>query len=804
MILIIEFIGNWVQNLGNFNLLSDIYSEIPFKMKISHIFQEILNEDFKSQSAKFIKQGIDPEVVKNYVDKFKHIRDKKFKEMFDTDLDISVAPDKRNNIDSYTDFHDLEQLVDYVGGRRQGVSTFGSGNEQIEIDAKPVYKDENFEVYYADTPRACIKYKGKFPYSWCVARSDSSNMFYTYRFKPYEPAFYFVKNLKLAEKEFGVWNMTKNVFKGQFKYPYHFFVIQVPKNAKMDDLETQQYFVTSANNDGDKQLSWNEILGINPKLKVIRDVLVPKPFTPEEREKNERFKNGISDQEFAKLSYEDKRSYLDIYPTIARPITFRQLTNLPDDLLNLYVSFGIGLDDKQFEFIKPKKDILKRYTQISKKKLEEYLKRDGRERRQLKMNFTELIILSDEDIRSYLESLDQKEINAFVHTFGEDKLEFLQKHLPNKFTEEHKSIGNLLKLANNGNEEAYEKIKSMIPEDVDVTFYNGYITFDTSSYGSYLKKHMDSSVYELLEKLDYDTWNSNGYNYSYYDGDSDRLDEDYEYYLETFITNHNEFADQFKAYGLGWDKESLKDLLESYKKVDEIKGEIDSKYSEAKDEGEEKAWDKIRNSIKAIMYLDNDDTDLNLRIGPFIMALTKENIFSTDKQLFIDNLISLADEILEGYDVPTNYESVWEEISETGNNNMEIDNDSIYNSIEKEVDNALEELSSDDDSSDETNDGDSEEETKLVKLKSQIILLLNDTLKRLGQDPTSSRIENEIAIIEIDRKKFQLDGKVFIKFTDKQHGESREGYIPIKDIPSYFTNHKLFEQVNRIKKLIRY
>jgi len=783
----------------DFGFLSDIYSEIPFKMKISHIFQGLLNEDFKSQSIKFIKQGIEPEVVKSYIEKFKHIRDKKFKEMFDTDLNISVAPDKRNNIDSYTDFHDLEQLVDYVGGRRQGVSTFGSGgNEQIEVDAKPVYKDENFEVYYADTPRACIKYKGKFPYSWCVARSDSSNMFYTYRFKPYEPAFYFVKNLKLAEKEFGVWNMTKNVFQGKFKYPYHFFVIQVPKNAKMDDSSTQQYFVTSANNDGDKQLSWSEILGINPKLKLIRDVLVPKPFTPEEREKNERFKNGISDQEFAKLSYEDKRSYLDIYPTIARPITYRQLIQLPDDLLNLYVSFGIGLDDKQFEFIKPKKDILKRYSQISKKKLEEYLKRDGRDRRQLKMNFTELIVLSDEDIRSYLESLDQKEINTFVHTFGEDKLEFLQKHLPDKFTEEHKSIGNLLKLANDGNEEAYEKIKSMIPEDVDLTFYNGYITFDTSSYGSYLKNHMDSSVYELLEKLDYDTWNSYGYSYDYFDGDNEGLNDNYEYYLELFVTNHSEFANQFKMYGLGWNKESLKDLLESYKKDKEIKEEIEAKYSEAKTEGEDKVWNNIRNNVKAIMYL-NDDTDLNIRIGPFIMYLSKKNIFSVDKQDFIDNLILLADEILEGYHVPRNYDSVLDNISEDGHNNMEIDDNAIFNSIEKEVDNALDELSSDDD-----DDDDSEEETKLVKLKSQIILSLNDTLKQLGQDPTSSRIENDISIIEIDRQRFQLDGKVFIKFTDKTHGESREGYIPIKDIPSYFTNHKLFEQVSRIKKLMRY
>ena len=58
--------------------------------------------------------------------------------------------------------------------------------------------------------------------------------------------------------------------------------------------------------------------------------------------------------------------------------------------------------------------VLKRYTQISKRKLEEYLKSSTYDRRRLRMAYTELIVLSDEEIKSYLETLDKKELNRFI------------------------------------------------------------------------------------------------------------------------------------------------------------------------------------------------------------------------------------------------------------------------------------------------------------------------------------------------------------------------------------------------------
>jgi hypothetical protein len=769
-------------------------------MKLGNIYNQILAEDFKSQTKRYLDQGIDSDIVKSYIEKFKHIRDKKYKEMFDTNLNISVDPKRRNDIDAYSDFHELEQLVDYVSGQRQGISGIGKSDakETIEVTGEPIFKDANIELFYADNPRACIKYKGKFPYSWCVARSDSSNMFYTYRFKPYEPAFYFVKNLPATEKEFGIWNMAKNVFKGQFKNKYHFFVIQVPKNVNMEDLDSEQYIVSSANNDGDTQMSWKQILKINPKLAPLHKLLEPKPFTPEEREKHQKFKNGIGDKEFEKLSYEDKRSYLDIYPTIARPITLRQLQALPDDLLNLYVSFGIGLDDEQFAFIKPKKEVLKRYAQISKRKFDEYMNRDSYDRRQLKMYYSELVLLSDSDIKTYLESLSSSAINDFVHTNGEDKLELLEKHLPDKFGDEYQSIKKLVIAAKNDDEAAIEKLQSMLPEGVTFSFRTNNIIFDTSDYGAYIKDNLDDDKLSYFNNLD-DRAHGYGSSYDYFDGDDEALTDTYKHYIETIIQNNPTLGNEVKSVGLGWDVDTIVDLLE--KSEDDIKQKISEDYGEARDASEEKEWNEIRTKVRSIVYLDWEDVEVNL--SAFLMFIPNHEFFSTDRQTFIDNVIYLLENILSGYDVPESYEEAWERVSEAGYNFNLGNENSITEAIEEAIEEALAFQDSDEEDDDSEEDY-SGENNRTIKLKSQIVKLLNDTLSSLGQDAFAKTIENELVKIDIDRTKFHMDGKVYIKMTNKKSGEEHEGYVFIKDIPTYFTNHKLFEQLIKMKHLMRY
>jgi len=326
---------------------------------------------FETQKAKYIAQGIQEAIVDDYLKWFDKIRKMKPGEV--NNVALPHIKDKFD-ISQYNDFHDLEQIVDYVRGQTKvrGDAHF----EDVQFDAKPVAKNGPIEVYYAGSKHACVHYKGDNPYSWCVARSDSNNMYNTYRYKENEPAFYFVKNTDRTKKEFEYQN-TKPKNPGEavaWQDPYHFFVIQVDKWANTKNEEQKQYYVTSANNDGDRQMSWSEIVAIEPGLAGMQKYFQPKPLTEKERADYNRFARGVSDQEFAKLTYEEKEKYLDIYVGGDRILTTNQFKDLPYDLKNKYIGFGVGLTDEQFELIKNDRPLMKRYKQITERKAEEELK----------------------------------------------------------------------------------------------------------------------------------------------------------------------------------------------------------------------------------------------------------------------------------------------------------------------------------------------------------------------------------------------------------------------------------------------
>lgn len=773
-------------------------------MKLTNIYQELLNEDFKSQTKKFISQGFDPEIVKSYIDKFKHIRDKKYKELFDVDVKVDVPSNKRNDIDSYKNFHDLEIVVDYVGGKRPVSSAISKPTNDIDVSGEAVYRDKNVEVFYADNPRACIKYKGSFPYSWCVARSDSSNMFYTYRFKPYEPAFYFVKDIPATKDEFKVWNLGKSVFSGQFQNKYHFFVIQVPKNVDLNNLTKEQYIVTSAQNDGDTQMSWNDILAINPNLAPIHDVLEPKPFTEEERKQHERFKNGINDNEFKKLSYEEKRNYLDIYPTIARPITNFQLMQLPDDLLNLYVSFGIGLDDEGFAYIKDKPAILKRYTQISKRKFDEYMKEGQRHRSQLNPVYTEVMMLSDDDIKTFLHSLTGKEINRFIAVNGLDKFELLEKHLGDKAVpEDFKRDKDLLIRASNGDEEAMDELLIRLPEPLEFDIHRGYVSLDFSRVPSGLST-LDSSVTDFMEQstdAGYWVWDDE----NYFEGWEEGLEETITNFLEKILEEDEDLFNQIKSVGIVTKTTTgeAADDLYSYIKEDKdilnkIEEEVKDKYSTASYNAKYKKADEICDKIEDIIEYRKYEEDILVSLDALILFIRGHEFFTTDLTDFIDNVNAMMEGVLDIYDLPDNYDSMREEVDD---HNMVVDEEGIKSSITELLIEHIEEGLY----NDEDEEGDQEDDEAVVKKRQQLVIsYLTDTLKNMGQDPYASMIENDIVRIDIDRRKFKINGQVYVKMSDKQNGKFHEGYIFIKDLPTYFTNYKLFEQVNKIKTIINY
>ena len=778
-------------------------------MKLSHIFKDLLNEDFKSQTQKFISQNYEPEIVRNYIEKFKHIRDGKYREALSPDLNIGVPVEKRFDIDAYQTFHALETLVDYVSGQRPVKTTISKQND-IEVTGEAVYNKNGIEVFYADNPRACIKYKGSMPYSWCVARSDSSNMFYTYRFKPYEPAFYFVKDVKATEKELAA-IAKKGGVSGGFKNRYHFFVIQVPKNLNPEDNETPQYIVTSANNDGDTQMSWNEILKINPKLGGIKEVLKPKPFTPEERAQHERFKKGISDNEFRKLSYEDKKAYLDIYPTIARPITTKQFLMLPDDLKNLYVSFGIGLDDEQFANIKGNPKLVKRYAQISDRKLDTYLNADNWNKKRLRMMYSELIVLPDDRISQYLSSLNKKEIGNFIAINGVDKLEILEKHASGKLVGNYSEIKPIIDGLKYSAEHRYQEddgtielLNEMLPDNVSVTYgnYSDKITFELSSDFKF-----DDNLEDLMTTLSQNNWRS--WNDSYFQDWNDGLDEEYQHYITTALTDQ-ELVSRLRKNGVYPTLGVVEALLEKFKVKEPIKEYIDKVFTEAQYEAEEETFDGIRDKFTDIItYEDNNRSyygyngrgfkEITINIPNFIGALILDaDILTTDKTNFESAFESLIEDMMEQADLPSSYDELWETIRE--HNNMVVPTDKIIEKIKDEIYEIIDEKIYDDD--DEYYDYDSDEIENIKKTKYDILTAFEKTLKGLGQDENATQIENDLVRIVFDRTKIKTNGSIYTSVIHKEDNSTYNGYMFIKDIPSYFKNYKLFEVLKNFKKLI--
>ena len=321
--------------------------------------ERILNEDFKTQREKFIQQGIQPPAVDYYLNNFKIIKDKKYKQINDPIKGLEHIKD-RTNIDAYKIWKELEDFVDYV---KSQVDVSGKTSyKNIKVDAEPIHTDNDLIIYYADTPQACVTYKGDVPYGWCIARSDASNMFYNYRFQKHEPSFYFVKNKERTNKEL-------ETFKGgNFIDKYHFFVIQVVRYADLENKNQKQYIVTSAQNDGDIEMSWNDILKLEPKLTNKHNIFISNPLSEKEKELHDRFVKGISDKEFENLPYDEKDMYLSVYVRQGRPITANQFKFLPHDLKNKYIGFGVGLSDEQAKMIDPK--LYKRYEDVTKTKIE--------------------------------------------------------------------------------------------------------------------------------------------------------------------------------------------------------------------------------------------------------------------------------------------------------------------------------------------------------------------------------------------------------------------------------------------------
>jgi len=290
----------------------------------------------------YLNQGIEESIIDRYIQDFDVIRKQKPKQLFNELQNFNIPKDKRHDITSYRNFRDLEVIVDYVKGQRQIKNNDGKTSQTNE-NANKIYEENNLIIYRADNAAQAIDAKGDFEASWCVSAQGTNNMFNSYKYAKdgNEPTFYFVKDLDASKDN-----------------PYRFFVIQTVNNG---------YIVTSANNDGDKPMSWEEIVKAQPKLDGKQNIIKWIAIPQETKERLQKYE-AISDDDFKSLPYEQKKEYIEYIGF--RGISDAKFSYLHDDLKNLYINFGLDLTENQFNEIKNNKQLYDRYAEMWARKIE--------------------------------------------------------------------------------------------------------------------------------------------------------------------------------------------------------------------------------------------------------------------------------------------------------------------------------------------------------------------------------------------------------------------------------------------------
>ena len=289
----------------------------------------------KKQIERLQKQNVhvEPETIKQMLQRFDQLKTagntkQEIKNIITTDIESGIIkaknPKDQKRIDNlksspwnveFYDFPELEKVVHSFRdvGAKQAQKDFEKANI-TDTGAKLVYEtpDHMLQVFYAKDARSANAFKlwlaknkeqeikqanlkvvwgtGRGLYGWCVnAPLDKGNLFASYRFgASLTASMYFVLNNKLP--------VTDNK---------HVIVIQAEKDGT--------YLVTGANNDGDKTMSWGEVVRYEPALREVnKDIFKFHPFTEEEQ--LYLLTKDAGPKDFAGFSPRVKKAYIELGP----------------------------------------------------------------------------------------------------------------------------------------------------------------------------------------------------------------------------------------------------------------------------------------------------------------------------------------------------------------------------------------------------------------------------------------------------------------------------------------------------------
>jgi hypothetical protein len=244
--------------------------------------------------------------------------------------------------------------------------------------------------------------------------------------------------------------------------------------------------------------------------------------------------------------------------------------------------------------------------------------------------------------------------------------------------------------------------------------------------------------------------------------------------------------------------------LETYKEKDDCMSVISDEYDTALSDSTQDAFDSIKDNISKIIRLKYED-EVIINLSAFLIYLKEFDgqFFTKDEEKFRENIKNLLENILEENNEVNNTDQIYDAIYDAKYENLNVNNRRILEKISQNISSAFSDYSDENPSHDYDDDDEQPygDVKQIAKLKSEIIAFFNKTIKSLGQDPDNNVIQNEIVRIEFDKQRFNLNGKIWAHITDLRNKKGYEGYINIKDIPTYFKTYKLHEEILKIKRL---
>lgn len=183
------------------------------------------------------------------------------------------------------------------------------GRQKTDTSTDPsdlVYDRNNLTIYRGDSKPKCIRYGDG--YSWCISRSDASNLFYSYRMRTREPMFYFVFDKNRERDD-----------------PLHATVVYVNNMG--------QYHLATARNTGDEEYTWEELAKLMPRISGLKSVFKPQPLSDIERLQYEKYHRKLELVDvYDAFSMREKYEYF----MFGNSLTDEQQDATPDELIGVY------------------------------------------------------------------------------------------------------------------------------------------------------------------------------------------------------------------------------------------------------------------------------------------------------------------------------------------------------------------------------------------------------------------------------------------------------------------------------------